>query len=84
MTLEIERKFLYNFDIEKKLNDLNAKQIKNVNMIDDYYDNADSHFLVLNDCWLRLRKSCSFNNNNNKKEEWQLKYPSKFTNDLLD
>ena len=71
--LEIERKFWYDFDIEKKLLQLGAKQIDhNAKQIcDEYYDNTSNYFMLLNDYLLRLRSK-------NKISACQLKYPSKF------
>jgi hypothetical protein len=75
-TLEIEHKFLYNFDIVKKLDELGATFLNETTnesdlvILDEYFDNLSSYFLILNDCWLRKRTK----NNENK---WQLKYPSK-------
>jgi adenylate cyclase class IV len=75
-TLEIEHKFLYDFDIEKKLAELGATFLNNTAnesdliITDEYFDNLKSHFLILNDCWLRTRAK-------NSVTKWQLKYPSK-------
>jgi adenylate cyclase class IV len=72
--LEIERKFWYDFDIEKKLLQVGAKQIdhNSKQICDEYYDNTDNYFMLLNDYLLRFR-------NKNKISAWQLKYPSKFS-----
>jgi len=77
--LEIERKFWYDFDIEKKLLQLGAKQIDhNAKQIcDEYYDNTSNYFMLLNDYLLRLR-------NKNKISAWQLKYPSKFISQKIE
>ena len=69
----MERKFWYDFDIEKKLIELGARKVEKSFgkvIIDDYFDNFESYFLLLNDYLLRSRSK-------NNKSNWQLKYPSK-------
>lgn len=70
--MEVERKFWYEFDIDKRLIDLGAKRTDATNnrLIDDYYDNLDSYFLLFNDYLLRCRQK------GGQKSVWQLKYPS--------
>lgn len=51
--IEIELKFWYENDLENKLKEFNALQLKSQDLSDSYYDNENIHFLVLNDCWLR-------------------------------
>jgi len=70
--LEIERKFWFDFDIEKRLVDIGAKQIGNkaeTRITDEYYDNFDSRFMLLNDYLLRKRID-------ENEDKWQLKYRS--------
>lgn len=69
--LELERKFRYDFDIEKKLILLGAKKLRTEEITDEYYDNFDSYFMLLNDFLLRSRTK-------NQETKWQLKYPSSF------
>ena len=70
--MELERKFWYDFDIESRLLAIGAKKVEknfgNV-IIDEYFDNLENYFLVLNDYLLRYRVE-------NKIGKWQLKYPS--------
>lgn len=68
--MEVERKFWYDFDIGKRLIDLGAKRTNNNRLIDEYYDNLDSYFLLFNDYLLRCRQK------GGQKSVWELKYPS--------
>ncbi len=71
--LEIERKFWYDFDIEKRLCGVGAKKIESENdsrMRDEYFDNFGSYFMLLNDYLLRKRT------NQANQAKWQLKYRS--------
>lgn len=72
----MERKFLYDFDIEKRLVKLGAQKYnRNLqqNIVDEYYDNFSTYFLLFNDYYLRSRTT------QNKSNEWQLKYPSQMS-----
>lgn len=69
-SLEIERKFLYNIDMEKKLLELGITKKETVEMEDEYFDNELNYFLLENDCWLRSRKM-------EDNVQWELKYPIK-------
>jgi adenylate cyclase class IV len=76
--LEIERKFWYDFDIEKRLIGLGAQKLINKKtkdykqaLLDEYYDNFDSYFLLFSQVYLRARTT------DTSAPEWQLKYPSK-------
>lgn len=69
--LELERKFWYDFDIEKKLVEENARKINQNLIVDEYFDNLDTNFLLLNDFLLRNRRIETSAN------KWQLKYPSR-------
>ncbi len=74
----MERKFWYDFDIESKLVEIGAKKLENnfkKIIIDDYFDNFESHFMLLNDYLLRSRTK-------NNRTDWQLKYPSKLSSSL--
>lgn len=71
--LEIERKFWYDFDIEKKLIEQKATKINQILIVDEYVDNLETNFLLLNDFLLRKRR---IETNINK---WQLKFPLKTT-----
>ncbi len=75
--MEIERKFWYEFDIEKKLKDIGAKQIdqNSKHICDEYFDNTDSYFMLLSDYLLRLRHK-------KKISKWQLKYPSNLAQNI--
>jgi adenylate cyclase class IV len=74
--LELELKFLYDFDLESKLEQLGAVRLNPVAnehdllIKDEYFDNLENNFLILNDCWLRTRTKRG-------QTKWQLKYPSK-------
>lgn len=71
-TLELERRFLYDFDIESKLIELGALAPKQSQILsDDYYDNVETQFLMINNFWLRFRSS------SNATSRWELKYPAK-------
>jgi len=67
--LELERKFWYDFDIQERLEKLGAVKLKSLHIQDTYYDNESTNILLLNDYWLRERKS-------NEQTSWQLKYPA--------
>ena len=73
--LEIEHKFQYKHDIEIKLAKLGAISLNNsademsLLISDEYYDNLDNYFLILNDCWLRNRTKQNVT-------KWELKYPA--------
>jgi hypothetical protein len=74
-TLELERKFWYDFNIEERLINIGAKKISEKLINDEYIDNFNNYFLLLNDYILRNRLEST----NNK---WQLKYPSKMSDNL--
>jgi hypothetical protein len=82
--LEIERKFLYNSsdEFEKSLLELGAvrsTQVGGTFLLDDYYDDEASYFLVLNDCWLRKRQK-ERNSAALAGGKWELKYRARCFN----
>ena len=75
-SLEIERKFWYDFDIEKRLAKIGANKIEQKHIRDKYYDSSINYFLLLNEYYLRSRAK------NNSKTNWELKYPSNLVKNI--
>ncbi|XP_066538087.1 thiamine-triphosphatase [Hoplias malabaricus] len=65
MSVEVERKFACETDIQEKLKDIGAVCIGQYRFTDQYYDSADFN-LTLEDFWLRKREG-----------SWELKCPAK-------
>ncbi|XP_072271206.1 thiamine-triphosphatase isoform X2 [Pyxicephalus adspersus] len=61
--IEVERKFIPGPEVEKSLNAIGAKLLKEITFRDCYYDSPDLR-LALADYWLRKRE-----------DSWELKYP---------
>lgn len=71
MTVEVERKFVCDPDIQERLKDIGAVCIGQRQFQDQYFDSPDFD-LTLKDFWLRCREGC-----------WELKCPvSKNTTDI--
>ncbi|XP_046880413.1 thiamine-triphosphatase [Hypomesus transpacificus] len=64
MSVEVERKFVCDADIQKRLEEVGAVCIGQCEFQDRYYDSADFH-LTLRNVWLRCRQG-----------SWELKYPT--------
>ncbi|KAG9347853.1 hypothetical protein JZ751_003869 [Albula glossodonta] len=64
MSVEVERKFVCNPDIQKKLTGIGAVCVGQCQFHDQYYDSPGFH-LTLNDVWLRCRQG-----------SWELKCPA--------
>nr|XP_020444005.1 thiamine-triphosphatase isoform X2 [Monopterus albus]XP_020444006.1 thiamine-triphosphatase isoform X2 [Monopterus albus] len=63
MSVEVERKFLFNAETLKTLEEIGAKCVGQHQFHDQYFDTPQFH-LTLSDMWLRKRKGC-----------WELKCP---------
>ncbi|KAJ8374887.1 hypothetical protein SKAU_G00054670 [Synaphobranchus kaupii] len=64
MSVEVERKFVCDPDVQNKLRDIGAVCVSQCRFKDQYFDSPDFS-LTLNDVWLRLRQGC-----------WELKCPA--------
>lgn len=67
--LEIEKKYLYESDLELKLKNLNSVEKHSIEIIDQYYD-TDDYFFIRKDYWLRSRHKIESD------YVWELKYPA--------